>query len=183
MTESTGFPPDAAAAVAAEQLAQQAAAVPAPDAGPSLEQMQSEQRTVLLPMEQQIQSMMTEFADQQTQMAAQIKALQAQLADAKASAGPPAVEQYAQGVAALVKAHADANPDVGRDVFAPALAAADKLKTAATAAVTSRDTAELEQLAGQVSHWVKTFRGKHIDFSGLLADLELLGEAAIRLAA
>lgn len=173
-----------AAAAAGEQLAAAAAAAPTVDAGESLEQMQAEQRTVLLPMEQQIQDMMAAFQAQQSQMADQIASLQRQLAGAQAAIGPPAVEQYAGGVATLLKAHADANPDVGREVFAPALAAAAKLRDAATEAVTSRDTGELEQLAGQIRQWVTVFRGgKHIDFSSVVADLELLGEAAARLAA
>lgn len=172
-----------AQAAAAEQLAAQAAASPGVDAGESVEQMQASQREVLLPMEQQIQDMMAAFQAQQAQMAAQIAQLQNQLATAQAGIGPPAVEQYAQGIATLLKAHADANPDVGRDTFKPALEAADKLKAAATAAVTSRDTADMEKIAGEVRQWVGRFRGKHLDWSSVLADLDLLGEAAVRLAA
>jgi hypothetical protein len=205
MSEQAGFPPPTGAqmqqpppyapgqappvsqaeaqAAAAGQLAAAAEQGPGVDAGESLEQMQQRQREVLLPMEEQIQGMMAAFKEQQDTMAAQIAALQAQLATAQAAAGPPAVEQYAGGVATLVKAHADANPDLPRDVFAPALAAAAKLKEAATAAVTSRDTGDLQQIAGDVRKWATTFRGKHLDMSSLLADLDLLGEAATRLAA
>ena len=183
MSEQQGFSAEQASQAAGEQLAQAAAATPAADAGPTVEQIQSEHRGALLPAEQQISDMMAQFQAQQDAMAAQIAKLQSQLADAKNAAGPPAVEQYANGVAVLVKAHADANPDLPRDVFAPALAAADQLKSAATDAVTSRDPSELTRIAGQVEQWATRFRGKHIDFSSLRADLELLGEAAIRLAA
>ena len=180
MTESTGFGPDD---VVRDQLAGQAAAAPAADAGASLEQMQADQRSVLLPMETKINEMMAAFQAQQDSQASQIKELQSALAAAKASAGPPAVELYAGGVAVLLKAYSDANPDLGPAAFAAPLAAAAQLKDAATAAVTSRDASKITELAGTIEGWVARFKGKHLDFSALLADLELLGEAAARLAA
>ena len=177
------FSQSEAQAEAARQLAAQADAAPPVDAGASLEQMQSAAREVLLPMEQRINDLMAQFQASQAEQARTVADLQSQLASAKASAGPPAVELYAAGVAALVKAHADANPDLGPAVFAEPLAVAAQLKDAATEAVTSRDPAKVTELAGVITGWVARFRGKHLDFSGLLADLELLDEAAARLAA
>jgi hypothetical protein len=168
--------------IAGEQLAGQAAAAPAPDAGPSLEQMQQESREVLLPMEQQVENMMAEFRAAQDKQAAQIADLQNQLSAARQQAGPPAVEQYANGVAALLKAHQAANPDVPPGTFDDVRAAAAKMQQAATDAVTSRDPSELNGLAAQVTSWADRYRGKHLDLSSLRADLELLGEAAARLA-
>lgn len=168
--------------VAAAQLAAQAQAAPPVDAGASLEQMQATAREVLLPMEQRINDLMASFAASQEQQAKVVADLQSQLASAKASAGPPAVELYAGGVAALLKAHADANPDLGPAVFAEPLAVAAQLKDAATEAVTSRNPEKVGELAGVIEGWVARFRGKHLDFSSLLADLELLSEAAGRLA-
>jgi hypothetical protein len=169
--------------VAAEQLAGQAAAAPAPDAGPSIEQMQQENREVLLPMEQQITEMMAQFQASQDRQAQQIADLQTALSAARQQAGPPAVEQYANGVASLLKAHAAANPDLPAGTFDDVRAVAGKLQDAATDAVTSRDPSEIQALAAQVTGWVDRYRGKHIDLSSLRADLELLGEAAARLAA
>jgi hypothetical protein len=168
---------------AAEQIAAQAAAAPAPDAGPSVEQMQQQQREVLLPMETRINELIAGFQSAQNQQAAQIAALQEQLAAARQDAGAPAVEQYANGVATILQAHADANPDVDRARFAPALAAAADLQTAATAAVSSRDPGELADLVSRIEAWAGKGVGKHLDLSSLKADLELLGEAAARLAA
>ena len=177
------FSQSEAQAEAARQLAAQADAAPPVDAGASLEQMQSAAREVLLPMEQRINDLMASFAASQEQQAKVVADLQSQLASAKASAGPPAVELYANGVAALLKAHADANPDLGPGVFAEPLLVADQLKAAATEAVTSRNATQVSELAGVIQGWAARFRGKHLDFSGLLADLELLDEAAARLAA
>ena len=172
-----------AAAVAASQLADQAAASAAAstDAGPSVEQMQADQRQVLLPMEQRINEMMAAFQTSQDQQAKQIAELQAALAAARQAAGPPAVEQYANGVAALIKAHANANPDLPGEHFSDALGAAEQLKAEATAAVASRDTTQVESLARLIETWARKFRAKHLDMSALLADLELLGEASARL--
>lgn len=184
MTETQGFAEPVSVAeaqqLAGQQLAAQAAeTASAPlDAGPTLEQIQQAQREAVLPYEQGLADAM-----------AQIKALQGQLAGIQAgvtaaqqAAGPPAVEQYANGVAALLKAHADANPDVPAAAFTPALEAATQLKAAATDAVTSRDPSALTDLAATVERWASRGVGKHIDFSSLRADLELLGEAAARLA-
>lgn len=169
--------------VAAEQLAGQAAAAPAPDAGASIEQMQQDNREVLLPMETRINEMMEAFQSSQTTQAAQIAELQKQLAAARDQAGPPAVEQYANGVAALLKAHAAANPDVPAGTFDDVRAVAGQLQQAATDAVTSRDPSELNALAARVTRWADRYAGKHIDLSSVRADLELLGVAAARLAA
>lgn len=179
MTEQTVDPQ----AAAAQQLAAQAAAAPTGDAGESIEAMQQAQRQAVLPFEQEIQQMMQEFRDGSNAMAQRIKDLEAQLAGAKAAAGPPAVEQYAGGIEALLKAHAAANPDLPRGTFDDVLALAGKLRTAASDAVASRDVSDVNGLAGQIQTWVSRFRGKHIDFSSLTADLELLAEAAVRLAA
>jgi hypothetical protein len=164
--------------VAAQQLAAQAAAMPAADAGPTLEQIQQAQREAILPYENALQQAM----DQMAALASQVKDLQAGVVAAQQAAGPPAVEQYANGVAALLKAHADANPDVPAGTFDDVRAAAGKLQQAATDAVTSRDPSEINGLAAQVTTWVDKYRGKHLDLSSLRADLELLGEAAARLA-
>jgi len=166
---------------AGEQLAQQAAqtaAVPL-DAGPTLEQIQQAQREAVLPYERALQ----QAIDQMASLASQVKDLQAGVAAAQQAAGPPAVEQYANGVAALVKAHADANPDLGPGHFAGALKAAGELKSAATEAVNTRDVSKLDELRAEVETWAKSFRGKHLDMSSLLADLELLAGAASKLTA
>ncbi len=92
------------------------------------------------------------------------------------------MELYAGGVAALVQAHANANPDLDPAYFAGAIRASNELKAAATEAVMSRDPAKVDELAAEVHTWVAKFRGKHLDFSSLLADLELLGEATAKLA-
>jgi hypothetical protein len=166
---------------AGEQLAQQAAQAAAQplDAGPTLEQIQQAQREAVLPYERQLQQALASIAALQDQ----IKDVQAGVSAAQQAAGPPAVEQYANGVAALVKAHADANPDLDPAVFAGALKAAGELKAAATEAVSSRDVSQVRELAAEVETWASKFRGKHLDFSSLRADLELLAEAAIKLAA
>lgn len=183
MTEPPVTPGDAAR-MAAQQLQDQAgqAAGAGTDAGPSLEQMQAQNREVLLPMEERINEMMAAFQQSQDAQARQIADLQSALAAARQAAGQPAVEQYANGVHALIKAHADANPDVPRDAFADALGAAEQLKQEATAAVTSRDTAKVGSLAQRIDTWARDFSGKHLDFSALRADLALLGEACARLA-
>ncbi len=167
--------------IAAEQFAAHAAAaaVAPVDAGPTIEQIQQAQREAVLPYETAVQDLITQNAAMQEQL----KAALAGIASAQQAAGPPAVELYAGGVAALVKAHANANPDLDPAYFAGAIKASNELKAAATEAVTSRDTATVKELAAEVHTWVKTFRGKHLDFSALLADLELLGEAAAKLAA
>lgn len=167
---------------AAAQLAAQAAAQPAADAGPSVEAMQAQQREVLLPMETRINELIKGFSDAQAQQAAQIAALQEQLAAARHDAGAPAVEAAANGVATILQAHADAHPDVDQARFAPALELAGQLKAAATDAVTSRDTSALQDVAAKVKAWADKGVGKHIDLSSLRADLEALGEAAARLA-
>lgn len=168
-----------AQAAAGDQLAAQAAETAAApvDAGPTIEQIQQAQREAVLPYEQGLADAM-----------AQIKALQAQLGDiqtgvaaANAAAGPPAIEQYANGVAALVKAHAASSPDLDPAHFAGALKAAGELQKAATEAVTSRDVSKVRELAAEVETWVNSFRAKHLDFSGLRADLELLAGAAAKL--
>lgn len=168
-----------AQAIAGEQLAQQAAeqrAVPV-DAGPTLEQIQQAQREAVLPYETQMADMLAQMQAMKDQLAQ----VQAGVTAAKQAAGPPAVEQYANGVAALVKAHADANPDLDPAVFAGALKAAGELKAAATDAVVSQDASKVKELAAEVETWVSKFRGKHLDFSSLRADLELLAEAALKL--
>lgn len=170
------FPPQAVAA-AGEQIAAQAELGSTTDAGPTLEQIQAEQRAALLPFEQQLAAQMETIKSLQAQMADQARQIEAQ----KNIAGPPAVEQYANTAAALVKAHADANPDLGPDVFAGPLATAAALKDAATAAVSSQDPTELSKLASEIEGWARSFRGKHLDLSGLLADLELLAGAAAKL--
>jgi hypothetical protein len=178
MSEQPITPAEAQQA-AGEQLAaqaEQAAAVPL-DAGPTLEQIQQAQREAVLPYERALQQAL----DQMSQLSEQVKDLQAGVAAAQQAAGPPAVEQYANGVAALVKAHADANPDLGPGHFAGALKAAGELKTAATEAVNTRDVSKMSELAAEVETWAKNFRGKHLDMSALLADLELLTGAAAKL--
>ncbi len=180
MATSKTVPDPAPEEVAGQQLAAQAAeAAAAPvDAGPTIEQIQQAQREAVLPYETAVQDLIAQNAAMQDQL----KAALAGIASAQQAAGPPAVEQYAGGVAALVKAHANANPDLDPAYFAGAIKAADELKAAATEAVASRDPAKVTELAAEVHTWVKKFRGKHLDFSSLLADLELLGEAAAKLA-
>ncbi len=181
MPTSKTVPDPAPEEVAGQQLAAQAAeAASQPlDAGPTIEQIQQAQREAVLPYETAVQDLIAQNAAMQDQL----KAALAGIASAQQAAGPPAVEQYAGGVAALVKAHAHANPDLDPAYFAGAIKAADELKAAATEAVASRDPAKVTELAAEVHTWVKKFRGKHLDFSSLLADLELLGEAAAKLAA
>lgn len=167
-----------AQAAAGDQLAQ-AAAQPIPtDAGPTLEQIQQAQRAAVLPYENQLADAMAQIAAMKDQLAA----IQQGVSAAQQAAGPPAVEQYANGVAALVKAHAAANPDLGPEAFAGAIKAAGELQSAATEAVSSRDVTKVKELAAEVETWVSHFRGKHIDFSSLRADLELLAGAAVKLA-
>lgn len=180
MTEMPGLPPDAARAEAAAQIAAQAADLGgSTDAGPTLEQIQAAQRAAILPYEQQLQAAMATMAAMQAQM----KELQAGVTAAQQAAGPPAVEQYANGVATLIKAHADSSPDLGAGYFDGALQTAAALQAAATAAVTSQDPTEIHQLIGDVQGWISKFKGKHLDFSGVAADLELLTAAAAKLAA
>lgn len=179
MTETPGLPPDAARAAAAAQIAAQAADIGgSKDAGPTLEQIQAAQRAAILPYEEQLAAAMATMAAMQRQM----RELQAGVSAAQQAAGPPAVEQYANGVATLIKAHADSSPDLGPGFFDGALKTADALKAAATAAVTSQDPTEIHKLAGDVQDWITRFKGKHLDFSGLAADLELLTGAAAKLA-
>ena|SRR5258708_22318692 len=170
----------AAEEVAGQQLAEQAAeAASQPlDAGPTIEQIQQAQREAVLPYETAVQDLIAQNAAMQEQL----KAALAGIASAQQAAGPPAVELYAGGVAALVQAHANANPDLDPAYFAGAIKASNELKAAATEAVMSRDPAKVDELAAEVHTWVAKFRGKHLDFSSLLADLELLGEATAKLA-
>lgn len=188
MTEQTGFTPvygqpaqpvsaEEAAAAARDQLAGQAATAPAPDAGPTLEQIQQAQREAVLPYEQQLAAVMAEME----KLRATVADTQAGVSAARQAAGPPAVELYANGTAALLKAHADANPDMGPEHFAGALATAGELQAAATDAVSSGDVSKVTQLRDEVLAWVHGPHGKHLDFSGLLADLELLGQAVAKL--
>jgi hypothetical protein len=176
-----GLPPaQTAQAAVQQQLTQQAADLGgSTDAGPTLEQIQKAQREAILPYENQLADAMKQMAAMQAQM----KDLQAGVTAAQQAAGPPQVEQYANGVAALVKAHAAANPDLDPAVFAGPLKTAEALKAAATAMVTSQDPADVTSLAGEIETWVGSFRHKHLDFSGLRADLELLGGAVAKLAA
>lgn len=164
---------------AGQQIQAQAELGVSTDAGPTLEQIQAEQRAALLPFETALAEQMKTIQALQSQMAEQARQLEVQ----KNVAGPPAVEQYANTAAALVKAHADANPDLDPAVFAGPLATAAALKTAATDAVTSQDPSELHKLGGELKDWITSFRGKHLDFSALLADLELLAGAAAKLGA
>src|SRR5487761_1073798 len=147
MTENAGLPP---AQAVAQQIAGQAELGTSTDAGATLEQIQAAQRAAILPYEQQLQAAMATMASMQTQLTQ----LQAGVSAAQQAGGPPAVEQYANGVATLVKAHADANPDLPAGTFDPVMKTAADIKT-----------------------WVTAFRAKHLDFSGLLADVELLGGA------
>jgi len=168
-----------AQAAAAQQLAAQAASTASQplDAGPTLEQIQQAQREAILPYETALASAMEQMA----QLSAQVRDLREGVSAAQMAAGPPAVEQYANGVAALVKAHADANPDLGPEKFAGAIKAANELKAAASGAVASRDVSKVNELRAEVETWAKNFRGKHLDLSGLFADLELLAGAAAKL--
>lgn len=164
---------------AGDQLAQHAAeAAAAPlDAGPTLEQIQQAQREAVLPYETAVQDLIRQNAAMQDQLKAALEGI----ATAQQAAGPPAVEQYANGVHALIKAHAAANPDLGPEAFAGALKAANELTAAATEAVSSRDVSKVHELAAEIDTWVTKFRGKHLDFSSLRADLELLAGAAVKL--
>jgi hypothetical protein len=176
MTEQPGVPPEQ---VVAQQIAGQAELGQAGDAGATLEQIQAAQRAAILPYEQQLSDAMAQMREMQSQLAA----LQAGVSAAQQAAGPPAVELYANGAAALVRAHAAANPDLPPGTFDGVLKTAASLQDAATRAVTSQDPSEIRQLAGEIRDWVTSFRGKHLDFSGLLADLELLAGAVARLGA
>lgn len=173
-------PFEAQQAAAAQLAAQAAETASAPlDAGPTLEQIQQAQREAVLPYEQQLATAMQQIAAMQDAL----KGIQAGVSAAQQAAGPPAVEQYANGVHALIKAHAAANPDVDPGLFAGAIKASNELRAAATDAVASRDVSKVTELAAEVETWVSKFRGKHVDFSALRADLELLADAAAKLAA
>src|SRR5487761_1815751 len=161
MTENAGLPP---AQAVAQQIAGQAELGTSTDAGATLEQIQAAQRAAILPYEQQLQAAMATMASMQTQLTQ----LQAGVSAAQQAGGPPAVEQYANG-------------DLPAGTFDPVMKTAAALQAAATAAVTSQDPAEVHKLAADIKTWVTAFRAKHLDFSGLLADVELLGGAAARL--
>lgn len=178
MTETTDAPATLGEAQqeAAAQL-QAGAQVPM-DAGPTLEQIQQAQREAVLPYETQLADAMAAIAAMQ----AQLKDIQTGVTAAQQAAGPPAVEQYANGVAALVRAHAAASPDLDPAVFAGAIKAAGELTAAATDAVTSRDVSKVQELGAEIETWVSRFRAKPLDFSGLRADLELLAGGAEKLA-
>jgi hypothetical protein len=180
MTETTASPAPATLGEAQQEAAAQlqaGAQVPM-DAGPTLEQIQQAQREAVLPYETQLSDAMAAIAAMQ----AQLKDIQTGVAQANAAAGPPAIEQYASGVATLVKVHAAASPDLDPAVFAGAIKASNELTAAATDAVTSRDVSRVNELAAEIETWVSKFRAKPLDFSGLRADLELLAGAAEKLA-
>lgn len=176
MTEQPGLPPEQ---VVAQQLAGQAELGQSTDAGATLEQIQAAQRAAILPYEEQLTAAMAQMASMQSQL----RELQAGVSAAQQAAGPPAVEMYANGVAALLKAHAAASPDLPPGTFDGVIKTAGELQGAATQAVASQDPSAVHELAAEVTNWVKGFRGKHLDFSGLLADLELLAGAAAKLGA
>lgn len=187
MTENAGYQqpvtPEQAQAAAAAQLAAQAAAAPAPDAGQTVSQVAADvQRDVLLPMETKISEMMAAFKASQDTQAAQIKALQAQLAAANAAVGEPELTAHADGLAGLLTAHSAVfgHPDV----YKPVLTAAADLQTAAkdTVAGTAGAAGKVTGLAGEVGKWLGKLPARDGDFGSVLASLESIGLAVAKLA-
>jgi hypothetical protein len=202
MTEQGGFPPqdygqpqgvpyvppeqqlpaDEAQAIAAAQIAAAAGSVPTADAGPTIEQIRQQvARDVLLPMEQQMDSLMAAQKQQAAQLAAllaQNTALSAQLAGAQANLGPPAVVKYSQAVRDRLESARNATGPV--EHFAAPLALADQLQAAAREAVTSGDGAKIHAVITDLEKWITRtrhpVRAEHL--STVQSDLADLADAA-----
>lgn len=185
-----------AAAQAAAQPAADNAGAPvvdstaAGDAGPQLSQMTD--RGPLLPAEQAISELFERLKAQSEQIAAlqgQVVKAQQFAQAARQLAGPPAIVTYANGIAAKLASHRDANPDLPRGHFDDAIAQAQELaKHAATAG--DGDTSvlgRLEGLASKVGRFVTRTHlrqtNKHLDMSAIVDELESVLDEADKLTA
>ena len=166
---------------AAAQLAAQAQNAPPADAGAAIGQMTDVRRDVLLPAEKQISDLMAQFQANQATQAAQIRALQAQLASASAAVGEPELTAAADGLAGLITAHSAVfgHPDA----YQPVRAAAADLADAAKAAVAGTGpVAKVESLAAEVEKWLKKVSPSDGNWGSVLSSLESIGLAAAKLA-
>lgn len=175
--------------VAAQSIAAQAGTAEASGDAAQVADAIREQvtRDVLLPMEQQMQQMMDDWRQQSTAQAAQIKALQAQLAGAQAVMGPPPVQKYAAAVAERLQTAAN-TAGLPREHWAGVLVTAQKLVGAVDHAITSGDASVIKPLAGEIERFA-TFTHRSLSnvnvehFPALLGDLAELGLAAEKMAA
>ena len=173
-------PFEAAAAQAASEVVQDGG----PDAGAFVEQVRAQvTREVLLPMETQINAMMKAAQDQQDALLKQITALQGQLSATQAKVGPPAFRLYADSVAQRVRSLAAANPNLGRDHFAPVIEKADELAAAARDVAGGKAGADvLEKLASPIERFF-TRHPSFIEGGGtLVAELGHLADEAAKIA-
>src|SRR5215472_46946 len=136
-------------------------------------------REVLLPMEQQVQAMMDRMKEQSEAQAKQIASLQAQLASAQASVGPPDVIKYGTAVAErLATAAACHGP---KEAYAGVLAQADQLVAASKEAVQSGSGSEITKIAADIERFVRFAGHRAEHFPALLVDLGELVLAAGKL--
>jgi hypothetical protein len=187
MTEQPQYvPPEVAQATAAQQLAQQAEIGQGTSAEQVAEQIRQQvTRDVLLPMETKFDELIAAAKAQSDAQAAQIKVLQAQLAGAQATLGPPAVIKYATAVNERLNTAAalSGGKNLDREHWAGVLAAADQLEAAAKDAIQSGDASKLGPLAAAVEQFAVKGHGRHDEhFAALLGDLEALNAEAAKLA-
>jgi hypothetical protein len=186
MTEPQFLPPEQAQAAAAAQLAQQAEIGQGTSAEQVAEQIRQQvTRDVLLPMETKFDELIAAAKAQSDSQAAQIKALQAQLAGAQATLGPPAVIKYATAVNERLNTAAalSGGKNLDREHWAGVLAAADQLEAAAKDAIQSGDASRLGPLAAAVEQFAVKGHGRHDEhFAALLGDLAELNAEAAKLA-
>lgn len=158
------------------------------DAGPQLAQMTD--RGPLLPAEEAISQLFEQLKAAQEQMAAmgdRLVRAEQQAQAARQLAGPPAIATYADGIAAKLAGHRDANPDLPRghfdDVIAHATELAQHAKTLADGDASSAN--RLEGLAEKVGRFVTRTHlrktGKQLDMSAVLDELEAVLEEADKL--
>jgi hypothetical protein len=184
---------EAAAKAAQAPAASQAQAPPldataAGDAGPQLSQMTD--RGPLLPAEQAISELFEQLKAQSEQIAAlqgQVVKAQQFAQAARQLAGPPAVVTYANGIAAKLASHRDANPDLPRGHFDDAIGHAEELaQHAATLGDGDLSVAgRLEGLASKVGRFVTRTHlrrtNKHLDMSAIVDELESVLEEVDKL--
>lgn len=176
----------------AGQAVQQVQGGPQADAGESLAKMDLSKAAPRLPAEDVMDELMRqqrEFADQLAGMRKQLDTAQRDAAAVRSLTGPPLVTTYADGVAAKMRSHAAANPDVPPGHFDQVIGQAEELAKSARALAegTAEAGDKIGGLAGKVERFLtrthQVTSGKHLDFSAVLSELELVLHEAEQLGA
>lgn len=187
-------PVDAGTA-AAETARQLGGAAPSPGvSGEALgRQMLDQGARAGLPAEDdhdaQMRAMAAQFEDMQQRIAAMERQRSLEHQAAIAALGEPILERYAKGIRDKMHVHQAMHPALGEEHFGRIKRTADKLYDAAqrTIRAGANDTHEVIGLANEIDRWVtKTHprlasNAHHVDFSALLADLEMMLEEAAKL--